>query len=275
MSQRFKGMNALVTGGSAGLGWHIACDFAREGARVHLLARDAQRLRQAVERAGTEYPLQGTIQVDLTSDADVDAEMQRFGSQHGRLDILVNAAGVSHRGAVLDTTPEQFQQLWDLNFLGVVRCVRAAAKHAALFHEGAHIVNVGSLASKIASPYLGAYPASKFALAAYSQQLRMEWEPRGVHVLLVCPGPLRRDDAGRRYDSLTTDLPASTRQPGGGAQLKLLDPHTVSQQIVNACAGHRAELVLPGKIRLLTALAQLFPHWADRTIRRRTQGQPK
>lgn len=239
------------------------------------MARDAQRLRQAVERAGTEYPLQGTIQVDLTSDADVDAEMQRFGSQHGRLDILVNAAGVSHRGAVLDTTPEQFQQLWDLNFLGVVRCVRAAAEHTALFHEGAHIVNVGSLASKIASPYLGAYPASKFALAAYSQQLRMEWEPHGVHVLLVCPGPLHRDDAGRRYDSLTTDLPASARQPGGGTQLKLLDPHTVSQQIVNACAGHRAELVLPGKIRLLTALAQLFPLWADRTIHRRTQGQPK
>ncbi|MCA9149988.1 MAG: SDR family oxidoreductase [Planctomycetales bacterium] len=272
MNQRYVGKTVVVTGGSAGLGWHLACAFAAEGARVYILARDADRLNAAVERASTTNPLYGVLVADVTSDEQVDAAMLRVAQECGRLDVLVNAAGVSHRGAVVDTTPEQFQHLWELNFLGLVRCVRAAATHAELLRRGTSIVNIGSLASKIASPYLGAYPASKFAVAAYSQQLRMEWEPQGVHVLLACPGPLRRDDAGKRYDAIAADLPEAARRPGGGAQLNLLDPQVFSRQVVQACVDKRLELVVPGKIRLLTALAQFFPRWADRTIRRKTTG---
>jgi short-subunit dehydrogenase len=122
----------------------------------------------------------------------------------------------------------------------------------------------------VAGAYLGAYPASKFAVAAYSQQLRLELEPRGLHVLLVCPGPLQREDAGRRYDQQAQGLPAAARRPGGGARLKAIDPLALGQRIVRACQRRERELVVPGKVRWLAALAELSPAWADWLIRRKT-----
>ena len=81
----------------------------------------------------------------------------------------------------------------DLNFLSTVRVTQAALPH--LLKTGGHLVQIGSLATKIASRYLGAYAASKFPVAAYCQQLRLELGPQGLHTLLVCPGPIRRDAA--------------------------------------------------------------------------------
>ena len=79
----------------------------------------------------------------------------------------------------------------ELNLLGLVRMTRAAAPH--LLAAKGHLVNIGSLAGKSATRFMGAYPASKFAVSAYSQQLRLELEPEGLHVLLVCPGPSREE----------------------------------------------------------------------------------
>ena len=111
-------------------------------------------------------------------------------------------------------------ELLDLNFFAMVRCTRAAAP--LLLESGGHIVNIGSLAAKSASRYVGAYPVSKHAVAAYSHQLRLELGPQGVHVLLVCPGPLTRPDAGQRYDKQAKDLPEAVRQPGGGVKVKTI-----------------------------------------------------
>ena len=112
--------------------------------------------------------------------------------QFGRLDALVNNAGRSMRRSILETTPEDFQQLMELNLIGLVRCTRAAAPQ--LLANRGHLVNIGSLAAKSAARWVGAYPATKFAVAAYSQQLRLELGPQGLHVLLACPGPIARDE---------------------------------------------------------------------------------
>ena len=111
-------------------------------------------------------------------------------ARFGRLDVLVNNAGRSMRGKVLDATPEQFRDLMELNLIALVRCTRAAVPE--LLRRQGHVVNIGSLASKAASRWVGAYPATKHAVAAYSQQLRLELGPQGLHVLLVCPGPIER-----------------------------------------------------------------------------------
>ena len=80
----------------------------------------------------------------------------------------------------------------ELNLIALVRCTRAAVAH--LLARRGHVVNIGSLAAKSAARWVGAYPATKFAVAAYSQQLRLELGPEGLHVLLVCPGPIPRKD---------------------------------------------------------------------------------
>ena len=189
-------------------------------------------------------------------------------ARHGRLDLLVNNAGRSARGEILATSVEEFQRLLDLNFFSVVRCTQAAAPH--LQRSRGHVVNIGSLSAKAATRYLGAYPVSKFAVAAYSQQLRLEWEPHGVHVLLVCPGPIVRVDAGRRYDQEAADLPESARGPGGGVQLRGIDADWLAREILRACERRQLELVVPAKARCLFAIAQLWPRLGDWILKRKT-----
>ena len=162
------------------------------------------------------------IQADITQQADVDRLFAEAIGRYGRLDVLVNNAGRSMRGKVLDTTPEQFRDLMELNLIALVRCTRAAAPH--LLAARGHVVNIGSLAAKSASRWVGAYPATKHAVAAYSQQLRLELGPQGLHVLLVCPGPIERKDP-RLYplDGLE-DVPERARQPGAGVKTKAIPP---------------------------------------------------
>jgi len=94
--------------------------------------------------------------------------------------------------------------------------------------------------------------------------------PQGVHVLLVCPGPIAREDAGQRYDAEASDLPATARQPGGGVKLRGIPPEQLAAKILRACEQRRAELVVPSKARWLFALAQLWPALGDRIIAKKS-----
>ena len=100
---------------------------------------------------------------------------------------MCHCAGRSMRGEILATTPDQHCELWEVNFLATVQVTQALADD--LEASGGHVVLLGSLASKVAPRYMGAYPASKFPLVAFAQQLRLQWGRQGPHVLLVCPGP--------------------------------------------------------------------------------------
>jgi uncharacterized protein len=258
-----------VTGGSAGLGRAIGRALAQRGATVLLIARHQDPLNAAADelrRAGGDVH---TIVADVTWQEDVDRLAATIAADFGRLDLLCNAAGRSSRAAILDATPEDFQQLLDVNFLAVVRTTGALAP--LLTASRGHLVNIGSLASKTASRFLGAYPASKFALAAYTQQLRLELSDAGLHALLVCPGPIAREDAGQRYAEQSEGLPAAVQNPGGGAKLKSIDPDRLAEKILAACESRRAELVVPGKARLLFSIAQLSPKWGDWLLRKVTR----
>ena len=168
----------------------------------------------------------------------------------------------------LDTTPEEFARLLDINLLAAVRCTRAAVPH--LLQSRGHLVNIGSLSGKTASRYLGAYPASKFALTAYTQQLRLELEPEGLHVLLVSPGPIARDDAGHRYASQAAELPARRRQPGGGVKLKGIDPRKLARQFFAPANVANRSWSCRRRARLLFALQQLSPRLGDWVLRKMT-----
>ncbi len=254
----------LVTGGSAGLGLTLAKSYAAAGASIMLVARSAKQLELASSELKESGANASFVVADVTQQADVDAAIAATIETFGKLDCLVNNVGRSTRGNVLETSPEEFRELMDLNFLSVVRCTQAASPH--LLASQGHVVNIGSLASKSVSKFLGAYPPSKFAVAAFSQQLRYELNPKGVHVLLVCPGPIARDDAGLRYDSQTSDLPESARKPGGGVKVKGIQPGVLAAKIMTACEQRKPELILPRKARWLFALSQLWPSLGDRII---------
>lgn len=260
----------LITGGSAGLGRAIAAAFAARGDRIALVARDSQRLEAAADELRSKGSEVTTFAGDVTRQEDVDRIVHAVSEKFDRLDVLVNNAGKSTRGAILDTTPEAFQTLWELNFLAAVRCTRAAA--TMLLEGHGSVVFIGSLASKVAAPYLGEYAATKFPLAAYAQQLRLETAERGLHTLLVCPGPIEREDAGERYAEAAAGLPDAAKKPGGGVKLRRLAPELVARRIVQACEARQPELVLPGKARLLFALSDLWPTLGDWLLRKQLRG---
>lgn len=260
----------VVSGGSAGLGLAIGRALAEQGARVVLTARRRELLDAATAELSRAGSAVSAIAGDMAWQEDVDRVAAEVAQKFGQVDMLCNCAGRSTRGLALDATPEDFQQLLDANFMTTVRATRAFAP--LLLARRGHLVNVGSLASKLAPRFTGAYPASKFAVAAYTQQLRLELAEQGLHVMLVCPGPIKRDDNGSRYAAEGANIPAAAHAPGAGAHIKAIDPDLMAARVLKACQRREPELVVPSRVKWLCALSQLWPGWGDRLLRRSTSG---
>ncbi|MBO7708539.1 MAG: SDR family NAD(P)-dependent oxidoreductase [Thermoguttaceae bacterium] len=269
MSSYFAGKRVLVTGGTNGLGRVIAEVFGRAGARVALAGleeADAHAAAESMTAAGVDaIPLVG----DVTDEADVERFARSAAERFGGLDILVNAAGRTHRGWILETPSDEILSLFKLNLLGTVQMTRAALPYL-LKSESPHVVNIGSLAAKSASRWVGAYPISKFPVAAFSQQLRLEMKEKGLHVLLVCPGPVKRDNPRLYPLKHAEGIPESALMPGGGVKVGKIDPVRLAEKILDACRRRKPELVVPGKARLLFAVQQLFPRLGDWIVLKKT-----
>lgn len=245
----------VVTGGSSGIGLATAREFARRGAQVVLAARGQAQLDEVVGQMAGEGLRGHALRCDVTSDEDVAQLITTVGEKFGRLDVLVNNAGRSMRKPILETTPDDFRDLMDLNFLAVVRCTRAAVPW--LEKVQGSIVNVSSLAGKSVTYFLGAYPATKFALNAYSQQLRLELRDRGVHVLSVCPGPVATPILDKALHVAGDGIPTEYRKPGAGLKTRTLRPEEVAVAIVDGCENKRGELIFPGWGRFLLMVMAL------------------
>ncbi|MDD3468662.1 MAG: SDR family NAD(P)-dependent oxidoreductase [Thermoguttaceae bacterium] len=274
MSNDWSNKRVLVTGGSSGLGRILAESFASAGARVAICALESGAAENAAAEIATTTGAETLgMTANITQQSDVDRLVETIQSKWGSgkgdgLDILVNNAGRSMRGLVADTTPEQFRDLMELNFIALVRMTRACLPMLLASHGS--VVNIGSLAAKSASRWVGAYPATKHAVAAYSQQLRLELAPQGLHVLLVCPGPIQRDTERLYPLDGMEQCPERARRPGAGVQVKRIPPKYLASRVLQACEKRIPEIVLPGKARLLFAISQLWPQLGDWIVLHKT-----
>ncbi len=184
---------ALVTGASSGIGAATARALAAEGATIALVARRVDRLdelaREIRESGGTAL----TIQADVTDPSAADSVVRRTVSEYGALDVLVNNAGVMLLGPILDAPVEEWQRMVDVNLLGLLYCARAAVPHLLLAAENnprgaADLVNISSVAGRVARRGSGVYNATKYAVGAFSESLRQEVTGRHVRVSLIEPG---------------------------------------------------------------------------------------
>lgn len=271
----WQSKNVIVTGASKGLGWHLSAALYRQGASVVMVARDPHALAEAVSQivalpgGGQAGGALQAVAADVLT-AEGIAQIQAAGSGLDGIDMLINAVGKSDRGLLLDLTSEELTNLWKVNVLGTFSLTSALLPQ--LKKSSGVVVNIGSLASKLAPRFLGGYAVAKFSLAGLSQQLRLELAESGVHVLLVCPGPIRRADNQDRYQDLSArrNVAPSASAPGGGAKVKGLDPAQLSQQILKAAAQRQSELVVPWKSRILLVAAALSPRLGDWMLRRFT-----
>ncbi len=259
---------ALVTGSAAGLGWSIAREFLASNYDVFLVSRSEENLRAATDRLRSFQEGDGQVHYhtgDVTDAASVSSVIDDCRQRYGRLDVLVNCVGTSDRGLVEELSAERIDEMMRVNVHSALLCSQAALP--LLRQSQGAIVNIGSLASKIGARYLGGYAIAKHALAGMTQQLRLELMPSNVHVALVCPGPIRRNDRGERYqERMSVSLPSSAAAPGAGAKLKGLDPAVVAKA-VRRCAEQRLpEIILPRRARLLIAISNTLPRIGDELI---------
>ena len=257
----------VITGGSAGLGKELAFAFLERQATVIVVARDRERLENLKRESADRVH---TYACDVTSDESVEELMTLLNVDFDKIDVWINNVGKSDRGKARDTSLADFEKSLQINFLAAVRCTNAILP--LLLESRGKLINIGSLACKTGGMYIGAYPAGKHALAAYSQQLRMELAEDSVDVLLVCPGPVDRRESRLetvQYD-ISDSLPVSATGPGGGVRLKLIDPQRLAKQIIRACEKNKLELVVPRRAKLLFTISQLCPRLGDWVLRKKT-----
>ena len=174
----------LITGCSSGIGKSTALAAAARGYRVYATARDSGSLRD-IEGSGQVRALR----LDVTDSGSIGQAFATLLGETGRLDALVNNAGYGQYGAVEDVTAEEWRREFDVNLFGAVEVTRAALPTLRQARRGT-IVNVSSVAGKIAIPFAAPYCASKHALEAVSDALRVELSPFAIRVVVIEAGPI-------------------------------------------------------------------------------------
>jgi NADP-dependent 3-hydroxy acid dehydrogenase YdfG len=199
MAGRLDGAVALVTGASSGIGEATALALAAEGATVAVAARRRDRLEALAERIGGPGRAL-VLETDVTDEAQARAMVERTVSDLGGLDVLINNAGVMLLGPILDAPTDEWRRMVELNLLGLLYCTHAALPHLLAAAQGergvADLVNVSSVAGRVARLNSGVYNATKWGVGAFSESLRQEVTARHVRVSLVEPGAVATELSG-------------------------------------------------------------------------------
>ncbi len=262
MARLFKGMKdkvILITGASSGIGRALALKFAREGSKVMLGARSLEQLAEV----GAEIRLAGGTahwtRLDVTQNTDCEAFVAECLKQYGRVDVLINNAGISMRALFQDLDVEVIERLMQVNFFGTVYCTKAALD-SIVAHQGS-IVGVSSIAGYRGLPGRTGYSASKFAMHGFLESLRTELLKKNVHVLLACPG---FTESNIRKVALKADGSSQAETPLN--EDKLMSAETVADYIYNAVVRRKRTLTLTTQGRLTVFLNKWLPKFMDKMV---------
>ena len=258
---------ALVTGATSGIGAATATAFATAGFHVIGTGRNTARLAPP---AGLTY-----LDLDVTSDESVAAAVAQVIERFGRIDVLVNNAGVGATGAAEEFSVTRTHDIFDINVYGVMRMTRAVLPHMRAQHDG-RIINVSSLSGFVASPFMSIYVSTKHAIEGYSGSLDHEVREHGVRILLVEPGPINTPFGDH---SVQADRPLPLYASGRRTFDEVLarntsggnDPADVAKVIVAAATERRPKLrrTAGSTARTISALHRVLPAGVfDRIVRK-------
>ena len=266
----------FITGCSTGFGRDLAAHLLADGRRVAVTARRPADVADLVEGQGDRAL---ALALDVTDAAQVEAAVAEAERHFGRLDVVVNNAGIGYFGAIEESDEAEVRRMFEINLWGLHAVTKAALPGMRARRAG-HVVNVSSIAGLRGFPTAGFYNASKFAVNGYSEALALELAPLGIGVTVVMPSGFRTDWAGRSANEAppTIDDYAETahknrdgiressgKQPG--------DPKRAAAAIVEAVTGETpplhlllGEAALTGARRQLGLLAADFDAWADTSV---------
>lgn len=250
----------LLTGATGGLGRALARQLVEVGVRLVVSARSSECLDRLIEELPESAEVRG-IAADLARPGEADRLARETAAVWGRVEVLVNNAGVGYNALIEETDERVTRQIFEINTFSPLALTLALLPRMTALGEGL-IVNIESCSGRGAIPTRGIYSASKSALAVLSNTLRVEIEPLGIRVLDVYPGTLDTDfDQHAHRESRRPGLCLS--QGGCG-----VDPAPVAKKIVAAMGRRSGELWLSHRARRAAGLAALWPGWRERKSRR-------
>lgn len=260
----FRDRVVLITGGSRGLGFVLARQLAAEGARIALLARTADDLESAAAKLREAGADVFTVPCDVGAREQASEAVRQVVEHFGRLDVLINNAGVIQVGPVQNMRYEDFQQAMAVHFWGPLHMMLAAVPH--LSAQGGRVVNISSIGGRIPVPHLAPYTASKFALTGLSESLRAELKRNDILVTTVSPGlmrtgsPLRAGVKGAHQEEFTW-FAISDSLP-----LVSISADRAAAKIVDACRYGDAALTITPQAKLAAALHGVAPGLVTRMM---------
>lgn len=187
-----QGKAVVITGGARGIGFACAQAFARAGARIALLDIDPRALDQACDALGELGAQALALPASVTDAQAVSDAFAEVDSTFGRLDVLINNAGISANKATLEVTPDEWRRAVDINLNGAFFCAQAAG-HRMVAQGAGSIVNLSSMYGVVAAPDRAAYCATKGAVVMLTESLAVEWGRHGVRVNALAPGYIDTD----------------------------------------------------------------------------------
>lgn len=262
----------LITGASEGIGRATAFAFARGGYRLALAARTAETLKQtAIDLEQSLNAEVLAIPTDVAQPEQVQTLVERTLERYGRIDCLINNAGICMSGPFLQTTPDHWQQLMAVNFWGYIHTIRAVLPDMLKRKQG-QIVNVGSIGGKMPLPYMSAYCASKYAVSGLTEALRLELKSQGIQVIGVHPGIVNSDFLKRAifldepqpiasangHDAPTAGGLARERMEQALESFLVSQPEEVAEAIWEAVRESKSEVVV-GMAQWAVGAYTLFP----------------
>jgi uncharacterized protein len=248
--QSLAGKVVLITGASSGIGALTAKRLAEQGAIPVLTARSLRRMEELAQEMTGEHAV---YEMDVRSAEQVAEVVAQVHERFGKIDVLLNNAGFGEFVRFEEASLAHFEQMMDVNYMGTVRCTREVLPWMRKAGSG-HIVNVASLAGKIATAKSTGYAASKHAVLGFTHALRRELQGTGIAVSAVNPGPVDtpffdRADPDREYVKQVKRI--------------LLQPEQVVQSILYVMESRRAEMDLPWTAAFGVRLVQVLPNWME------------
>ena len=249
----------IITGASSGIGEACAWEFAKMGYHVVLAARRKGILDNLARELLTFGYGTLAVQTDVSDEMQCKNLIEQTIESFGRIDVLLNNAGISMRSLFEDVDLKVLKQLMDINFWGTVYCTKYALPH--VLRTKGTIVGVSSIAGKLGLPARTGYSASKFAMEGFLDSLRIEYLRQGLHVLVACPGFTA---SNIRKAALTADGSPQNHTPQD--ESNIMSAGEVAKHITWAVRKRKRELILTRQGKLTVFFNKFFPRWIDKKV---------
>ena len=265
---------AVITGGSRGLGLVLARHICAQGGSVALIARDREELARAKTDLGRRGGAVLTVQCDLLDAAQIEAAVRQIIDRFGKIDILINNAGIIEVGPLEHMTREDFERAMQLHFWAAYELISQIVPEMRTW-GGGHIVNISSIGGKVAVPHLAPYSVSKFALTGFSDAIRAELARDNIHVTTVAPGMMRTGSHVNAKFKGKHDIEFAWFSASAGAPLISMNADRAARKILAACRRGQPSLTLTFAARGAILGNALFPNLTGYAMRLVNQFLPK